>query len=97
MAPPTKTNRIHHALTKPTTHLTNTNIQVLFCKLTARQRALYRAVLSSPEIRLIFEGKASHFRAITLLRKVRAPSSCVTFCRIDGHDTECGMALCPIY
>ncbi len=45
--------------------------QVLFCKLTARQRALYRAVLSSPEIRLILEGKASHFRAITLLRKAR--------------------------
>jgi len=44
--------------------------QVLFCKLTARQRALYRAAVSSPEIRLILEGKASHFRAITMLRKI---------------------------
>ena len=44
--------------------------QVLFCKLTARQRALYRAAISSPEIRLILEGKASHFKAITVLRKI---------------------------
>lgn len=44
--------------------------QVLFCKLTAAQRALYRGVLSSPEINLIVQGKASHFRAISVLRKV---------------------------
>ena len=63
-----------HKKTKTHTH---TPFQVLFCKLTARQRALYRAVLGSPEIRLILEGKASHFRAITMLRKVGGQVLCV--------------------
>jgi DNA excision repair protein ERCC-6 len=44
--------------------------QVLFCRLTGRQKALYRAAVASPEIRLILDGKASHFRAITILRKI---------------------------
>jgi DNA excision repair protein ERCC-6 len=44
--------------------------QVLFCKLTRRQRLLYREVLASPEVRLILEGKARHFRTISTLRKL---------------------------
>ena len=60
--------------------------QVLFCKLTARQRALYRAAVSSPEIRLILEGKASHFRAITVLRKICNHADLVAGPNAEGAD-----------
>jgi len=44
--------------------------QVLFCRLSPEQKSAYRDVLASPEIRMILEGRAQHFRAISMLRKI---------------------------
>ena len=44
--------------------------QVLFCRLTARQRAMYEAYLSSDEVIRVLAGNAQCFRSITILRKL---------------------------
>jgi len=44
--------------------------QVLFCRLSSRQRALYEAYLKSDEVRNILRGSTSLFRSITILRKI---------------------------
>ncbi len=44
--------------------------QVLFCKLSTRQRNMYEAYLASDEVRNIIRGSAQCFRPIIMLRKI---------------------------
>lgn len=44
--------------------------QVLFCRLSNKQRALYRAYLASDEVKRVLRGSDQSFRAITNLRKI---------------------------
>ncbi|XP_022702786.1 DNA excision repair protein ERCC-6-like isoform X3 [Varroa jacobsoni] len=44
--------------------------QVLFCRLTERQRELYKSYLDSPEIRQIFDGRLQLFVGLINLRKI---------------------------
>ena len=44
--------------------------QVLFCKLSSRQREIYRDILNSPEVEQVLQKKSMAFRAITTLRKL---------------------------
>ena len=44
--------------------------QVLFCKLTRRQRSMYEAYLRSNEVKMIIAGNNKCFRSITILRKI---------------------------
>ena len=44
--------------------------QVLFCRLSPRQRFMYSAFLRSGEVQDVMEGKVRCFRAITILRKL---------------------------
>ncbi|RLN02560.1 hypothetical protein BBJ28_00014002 [Nothophytophthora sp. Chile5] len=44
--------------------------QILFCRLTARQRALYKRFLSSPEVAAVLRRDIRPFRAISVLRHI---------------------------
>jgi DNA excision repair protein ERCC-6 len=46
------------------------NEQVLFCKLTAAQRAIYEDFIQSAELQAIFDGKRRIFYGIDILRKI---------------------------
>lgn len=44
--------------------------QVLFCRLTDRQRAMYEAFLQSDQVKQVLRGSAQMLGAITMLRKI---------------------------
>ena len=44
--------------------------QVLFCRLTTRQRSMYQAYLNSDEVSKALSGSVQCFRSITILRKL---------------------------
>ncbi|GKY94165.1 hypothetical protein MPSEU_000382600 [Mayamaea pseudoterrestris] len=44
--------------------------QVLFCRLSVRQRSMYRGFLSSDEVRRVLRGNNQLFAAVTMLRKI---------------------------
>ena len=44
--------------------------QVLFCRLSERQRDIYRTILNSPEVSAVLESRMMPFRAINTLRKL---------------------------
>ncbi|KAJ1486523.1 P-loop containing nucleoside triphosphate hydrolase protein, partial [Baffinella frigidus] len=46
--------------------------QVLFCKLTKEQRALYQSTLNTPMVRMAMDGRCKVFAALTMLRKICA-------------------------
>ena len=50
--------------------LPDKNEQVLFCRLTEEQRALYRAYLDGPQTKLILSGQMKVFCGLTELRKI---------------------------
>lgn len=54
----------------PPTRMPGKTEQVLFCRLSNRQRALYEAYLSSNEVLRVLSGNAQCFRSITILRKL---------------------------
>lgn len=47
--------------------------QVLFCRLSDRQRTMYEAFLLSDQVKQVLRGSAQMLGAITTLRKVRQP------------------------
>ena len=57
--------------------------QVLFCRLSPRQRFMYSAFLRSAEVQDVVEGKLRCFRAITILRKLCNHPDLV--CRNDNN------------
>ena len=53
----------------PCLHLSKTE-QVLFCKLSPRQRALYEAYLQNSDVKNVLRGSTQMLGAITMLRKI---------------------------
>lgn len=60
--------------------------QVLFCKLSSRQRRMYEAYLRSDEVRNIIRGSAQCFRPIIMLRKICNHPDLI--CRPDQGEYE---------
>jgi DNA excision repair protein ERCC-6 len=60
--------------------------QVLFCKLSSRQRSMYEAYLRSDEVRNIIRGSAQCFRPIIMLRKICNHPDLI--CRPDQGEYE---------
>jgi DNA excision repair protein ERCC-6 len=50
--------------------LTNKTEQILFCRLTAQQRRIYRAYLDSSDVRMALQKRSSALKAIDSLRKI---------------------------
>lgn len=60
--------------------------QVLFCKLSSRQRTMYEAYLRSDEVRNIIRGSGQCFRPIIMLRKICNHPDLI--CRPDQGEYE---------
>ena len=69
--------------------------QVLFCRLSERQRDIYRTILSSPEVSAVLENRTMPFRAINTLRKLcNHPALVYRSGRVVWHDLPSGGADC---